>query len=191
MCKCMCVYMHTYLQGDLKQIEEIQPTVMDIFPVVNQKNIPRFEVKWNWKCRICPIAMGRCSYMSLMTPSHGRLVTSLYNWIFKATGLIWAYFQSVLRVMGISPTTWVIFHWISRGVILQARFKQQKYGQWWYQSKGYVNRSIYNMYIYIGVLLMPAGGKPRQRFGRFWKHTYFIRNMHISRYVTGLGGWGC
>ena len=63
-------------------------------------------------------------------------------------------------------------------------------------------------------MFVPAGGKPRQRFGRFWKHTYFIQNMHISRcvtglgggdvnvhvnlrhmhisrYVTGLGGWGC
>ena len=37
---------------------------------------------------------------------------------------------------------------------------------------------------------MPAGVKPRQRFGHFWKHTYFIRNMHILRYVTGLGGVG-
>ena len=35
---------------------------------------------------------------------------------------------------------------------------------------------------------MPAGGKPRQRFGRLCKHAYFVRNMHISRYVTGLGG---
>ena len=39
-------------------------------------------------------------------------------------------------------------------------------------------------------LFMPAGGKPRQRFNRFWKLTYFIRSMHILRYVTGLGGWG-
>ena len=29
-----------------------------------------------------------------------------------------------------------------------------------------------------------------QRFNRFWKHTYFIRSMHILRYVTGLGGVG-
>ena len=38
----MYVYMHTYLQGDLKQIQEIQPTAMDIFPVVNQKKHPTF-----------------------------------------------------------------------------------------------------------------------------------------------------
>ena len=63
-------------------------------------------------------------------------------------------------------------------------------------------------------MYMPAGGKLRQRFDRFWKHTFFIRHMHIVhyiaglgggdvnvhvnlrhmhiwRYVTGLGGWGC
>ena len=33
----------------------------------------------------------------------------------------------------------------------------------------------------VGFLFLPAGGKPRQRFSR---------SMHISRYVTGLGGWG-
>ena len=33
-----------------------------------------------------------------------------------------------------------------------------------------------------------SGGKPRQRFDRFWKRTFFIRHMHIVRYVTGLGG---
>ena len=39
-------------------------------------------------------------------------------------------------------------------------------------------------------LFKPAGGKLRQRFDRFWKHTFFIRQMHIWRYVTGLGGVG-
>ena len=36
--------------------------------------------------------------------------------------------------------------------------------------------------------MMPAGGKPRQHFDRFWKHTIFIRHMHTVRYVAGLGG---
>ena len=36
-------------------------------------------------------------------------------------------------------------------------------------------------------MFMPAGWKPRQRFDRFWKHTFLIRHMHIWRYVTGLG----
>ena len=40
------IYMHTYLQGDLKQIQEIQPTVMDIFPVVNQKKTSHV-LRWN------------------------------------------------------------------------------------------------------------------------------------------------
>ena len=39
-------------------------------------------------------------------------------------------------------------------------------------------------------MFMPAGGKPRQRFDRFWKHTFLIRHMHIWRYVTGLAGGG-
>ena len=110
MCVSVCIYIYICIhicRETLSKSKRFNQQSWTFFLWSTKKNIPRFEVKWNWICRICPIAMGRCSYMFLMT--------SLYNWIFKATGLIWAYFQSVLRVMGISPTTMVIFHWISGG----------------------------------------------------------------------------
>ena len=51
--------------------------------------------------------------------------------------------------------------------------------------------SIIIHYVLTWGMFLPAGGKLRQRCNRFWKHTYFIRSMHILRYVTGLGGGGC
>ena len=150
MCVRVCMYICIHIcRETLSKSKRFNQQPWTFFLWSTKKNIPRFEVKWNWICCICPIAMGRCSYMFLMDPSHGRLVTSLYNWIFKATGLIWAYFQSVLRVMGVSPTTMVIFRWISGGGWSSKRdLSNKNMGNGGTSLKGmWTGLFLYNIYI--------------------------------------------
>ena len=96
-----------------------------------------------------------------------------------------------LRTKGKEP-----FEWRRRGCISQklsflarAVWLATPDLLWLRQCRSWAAFSRWHLTNDCWFIIMPAGGKPRQRFGRFSKHTNFTCTSNVTS--LGLGGWGC